>query len=209
MKEFNYTKIILKIIFIFSLADFSLNSIFDYQDLKIGKSDKIQINSPNCKEMTIPATYKKINIKAKQLLNNINKILITDSKILTCQENDIELCCLKNSTFCITNSNIKSDSEFSINFCVEKIYLYACGDNKSSQSGEFTVETNIINDEGCNTLEFAPLSECSSFGLDNCKDQKKCIKKCVYTDCLKEDTIKPVLSFCLQLLIDYDGYLKK
>ena len=151
MKEYNPNFLLFKTIFVLTLAEFSLNTMFDYQDIKIGKLDKIQVISPNCKELTIPSNYKKTNIKTKQL-SNMNKILITNSKILTCLENDIELCCLRNSTFCVTGSHINSESEFSINFCVENIYLYACGNNTLPLNGEFTVETSIINDEGCSTL---------------------------------------------------------
>ena len=174
-------------------------AIFDKQELKVGKFYHVQINSI-CKEISIPVNFKKSIIKISQISSNINKLLITDSQIVTCSDKDIQNCCLNNSTTCVVSNMFNSNSssfEHSMNFCVESLFLYVCIEESISLQGEMNIEVLTRNDQGCSTLEFAPYTECASLGLADCKDQVKCMSKCVYADCMKEDEINPILSFCL------------
>lgn len=176
-------------------------SAFDKQNIKIGKSYSLTIDSV-CKEISIPVSYKKSSIQIKDISSNMEKILITDRQITNCTEKNIEMCCLGNSSVCVVSNKFNSEasSEFNMNYCVETLFMYACIRENDPSPGQLTVTTSINNLEGCNTLEYGSYSECANLGLENCNDQQKCSTKCVYVDCLWDiDDGTPVMSLCLPM----------
>jgi len=218
-----------------------------------------------CREIRIPINYKKLKIKIKS--TNINRLLVTDERINTCNQIwDIKSCCMKNSTFCMENSN-PTKNEFQLNYCIDQTFIYACyspedpsnnltkiidkdedeeekekekinNDNDKNNTeinnnetkiiendktinntyvegnsnstakrilnteetvGQILINATIIKGEGCTTAEYLPETECSTLGLINCLDQKKCNKACSFVECrkTKEDEKSKVFSMCL------------
>jgi hypothetical protein len=65
--------------------------------------------------------------------------------------------------------------------------------------GSITLKTSVIRGQGCQTTEYLSDTECSSFGLNSCKDKKKCSAICSYVECRKDykDANSKVFSMCL------------
>jgi hypothetical protein len=230
-----------------------LNLLKLIKSIEISKSSKILLGATNtfdidhgCHEIIIPNNFKKLVINLNS--ENLDSILITDSKIQICDEKyDLTKCCQKNSTFCIVNKN-PTKNDFNLNYCIRSTNLYACkldvsnstnrilqeisanlsdetntsnnnlenntdSKDKPEESiitnplptsinknpGKVTIETVIIKDQGCQTAEFLPEVECSTLGLQNCKNPNFCTDRCVYVECRKEleNPDSRIFSMCL------------
>jgi hypothetical protein len=170
--------------------------------------NKTFIVTKDCKEIIIPNNYKKLILQIKS--TNIDKVLLTDQRIDSCNdEYDIRNCCSANSTFCMENKN-PSYNDFRLNYCIDYTFLYACIFNKPNdisnnadldivKEGNIKVTTDVVRGHGCNTAEFIPEVECSSLGLNACKDPKNCYKRCKYVECRTNelDVNTKVFSMCL------------
>ena len=164
-------------------------------DITIRKGGKILLFSsqtimvPNniCEEMIIPNNYKKliINIDSK----NISQFVLTDIKI----ENDLNLNCLSNSTFCIKNMN-PNHNTLNINYCLDNSYLYICG----RENSYITISIDVIKNEGCQIEDFTEEIKCSSLGINNCKKEENCNLNCQYIECLKGNNEK-LFNMCLPI----------
>jgi hypothetical protein len=85
-----------------------------------------------CHEIVIPNNFKKLVLNLNS--ENLDAILLTDSKIENCDEKyDITKCCTKNSTFCIENIN-PTKNDLNLNYCIRNTNLYACKLNKDQGS---------------------------------------------------------------------------
>ena len=195
--------------------------------LNISKDNKMPLaftkifNITNeCTEIQIPNNYKKLILKLES--NSLNKILVTDMKIDSCNEKtNIKACCNKNATFCMENTN-PTNNEFHLNYCIDYTYIYACkfkddpkniikdlNNTNTSQLNNtiifpekianITVNADIVKGQGCTTAEYIAETECSTLGLINCLDQTKCFASCVYVECRQESASpkSKIFSMCL------------
>jgi hypothetical protein len=219
----------MKIVYnLFSLLAILITKIYaltlnDEYNITLDTTTQFKIQT-GCSEIKIPNNYKRLVLNINS--TNIDKMVITDVKINECKETEnIINCCARNSTFCSENHKPVSN-EFRVNYCIDNTYIYACtfdrennssnqGDENSSDSSNkessVTVSTNIIKGLGCTTNEFIPETECSSIGLDVCKDQDRCVKQCSYVECRKDvaDIGTKVFSMCVPSSLSADETVKR
>jgi hypothetical protein len=184
----------------------SIHSFNIYKNLTIPLdfSQQVDINT-GCIGLTIPNNYKRLALNFNT--TNIDKLLITDVSLEKCDEStNIEKCCSANSTFCINNSN-PTNYNFKLNYCIDNTFVYACKfanpnnteTDSNNNSSSIIVTTSIDSVNGCSTNEFIPETECSSLGIDTCKNPHLCVKKCSYVECRRDILRKEtkVFDMCL------------
>jgi len=133
---------------------------------------ELEVNT--CKEVLIDNNFKKFKIRLSSSEQMV--FVLTD---LTVKQ---DLYCQKDSLICAKNV-VSKEFNFQINYCTPKLYIYACN-TLSDKKVYFKLNNYIIEDKiGCNTLEIDRFSRCSSFGLDNCKNARKCTNHCNYVEC--------------------------
>lgn len=71
--------------------------------------------------------------------------------------------------------------------------------SSDQQAGTIKITTDVVRGQGCNTAEFIPETDCSSVGINTCKDPVNCYRRCKYVECRKEqsDPSTKVFSMCL------------
>jgi len=162
---------------------------------KILLSSNMNFSIPKnkCREISIPNNFKKI--KLYLLSNEIDELLLTDHRIISCESKSISNCCNRNSTFCINDIN-PSNNYYHLYNCLEFSYIYACGNNNQNISSLVNIKIYNIKEEGCQIEELNKEIECANLGLSECKNQKKKNKKCQYIECFSENDEK-LMELCL------------
>ena len=162
----NITKTTIFLIFVYFLDKILSMNITHSSKLLLGAKKNFDVVS-GCHEIVVPNNFKKLVLNLSS--ENLDAILITDSKIERCDEKyDITKCCAKNSTFCI--ENIKpTKNDLKLNYCIRNTNIYACKLNNDNQfnsrllHGEINISSNDtsvpINTEAIaqgNTTELPP-----------------------------------------------------
>ena len=165
------------------------------QRILLGSFQTFPILNNTCSEIIIPNHYKKINITIDS--NNISNIIVTDTKIKSCNKpiENFNECCAENSSFCMENIN-PTHNYMNLYYCLEHTYLYACTGN--STNSLITITTKVINEEGCHFAEFMDETECANVGIEVCKNPNTCNTKCQYVNCLTNQE-KEIFSMCLPI----------
>lgn len=164
------------------------------QLIHLNTSSYANLNSPlnNCQQFKIPANYKKLKISLNS--TNISFLVASDKNIQqSCIDGETSHCCDDSASLCMKfyHTEIK---EFTINNCVDSVYIYTCN---NGNDGKVTISNTINNaNGGCYNFEMNPYSECANLGTKQCRDQNVCSSKCKYVNC-KDDKNSTLLKMCL------------
>jgi len=136
---------------------------------------------------------------------------IDNTYVYACNVENSKLRYLEEETKILNNSKINNTSITSNNQSLQQISDTPPTFTYENKNGQLTLTTSVIKGQGCQSTESVPETECSSIGLNSCKDQNKCISDCSYVECRRElsDPGSRVFAICLPSKLSEEEVLNR
>jgi hypothetical protein len=177
----------------------SRNSTFCFENVNPTQNE-FRLNY--CIDYTYVYACNVYDSRLRYLEGEFNNIMINNTNLLNTSQLNSSL--LNNTRPDLILSNNTSTNVSLTNFTNNNSSQQTMSDSPpiftyENKQGQLTLTTSVIKGQGCQSTESVPETECSSIGLNSCKDQNKCITECSYVECRKEllDPGSRVFAMCL------------